>query len=251
MRKLLILLLSVTLLSACGIVEHIAGVGFDNGQFEKARQAKILELQLKSAQALEKRLEAGSGISDYDLTVVLDEKFMNNLLDNYESATGMLDDATDYVIKGVEAKLVNGSAIASFELLAHNETHNIDVNLLLDCLIMIETKGKDLLLKVEPFNISPILTTRGIYSSAEELIKKLIKLNLANLNKSLPPLKIPLNIENEIQIAGSKTDVKSNINLTIINPDRNVKFILKINDILFFNEKILIGLNLDKIEVKS
>jgi len=238
------------ILSGCTVVEHIAGVGFDSEQFEKARESKILELRLKSAEKLSKRMELNSPLFDYDLSVAFNEEMVNKLLAQYKDATGMLDDATDYVIKDVKAKLENGSAIASFELLAHNETHNVDVLLLLDCLILIDEEKKDLVLKVEPFNISPITTTRGVYSAAKEIINKMIKLNLANLNKSLPPLKIPLNIENKIPIPGNKTDIKSKINLTIVNPERNIKFNLKIKEILFFKEKIVVGLGLEKVEVE-
>ncbi len=237
-------------ISGCGVVEHFAGVGFDAEQFAKARQVKILELRLKSVEVLSKRLESGTTIMDTDISVVLDEEFLNRLLEKYQNVSGKLDEATEYTIKDVKAKLTSGSTIVSLELMAHNTDHNIDIQLMLDCLLQIESTGKELEIKLEPFNISPVLTTRGVYTAAKDIIDKLIKLNLANLNKNLPPLQIPVNIENRIPIEGSKTDIKSKINLTIINPDRYVKINLKIKEILFFKEQILIGLNLNKIEVE-
>lgn len=239
------------LVSGCSIIENIAGVGFDSEQFEKAREMKVLELQYQNAKKLEKILQSNFTLFESDLTLILDENMLNKLLDQYETATGMLDESTDYLIKDVKAKVNNGSAIATLELSAHNNKHNVDVNLNMDCLILIVQDKQDLLLQIEPFNIAPTTITRGFYSAVKETINKIIKLNLSNLNKNLPPLKIPLNVQNNLIISGSKNEIKSKLNLTINNPERKIKYNFKIVDIIFFQGRIVIGMNLDKIEVES
>ncbi|MFC2131131.1 hypothetical protein ACFLSQ_06825 [Bacteroidota bacterium] len=246
--NIIILLLFITL-NSCSIIENIAGVGFDPEQFAKAREAKIMELRLKSALDLKKRLSTSEPLDNADITIFLNETLVNKLLDQYESATGMLDKSTNYLIKDIKLELLSGSAIASIRLFAHNDEHNIDLELMLDCFLTIEPADKDLALRLEPFNIMPVLTTRGLYSAAKSTINKMIKLNLADLGKKLPPIKIPVNIENKIPVKGSKTDIKSKINISIVNPDRQLSYKLKIKEILFFENKIFIALNLDRIEV--
>jgi len=251
LKKLFFLFIIISLMAGCSIVEHIAGVGFDSEQFEKARESKILELQYRAAQKLEKRMQDNSQILQSDFNLILDDSFLNKLLDRYENASGLLDESTDYIIKDIKAELFNGSAIASVKLSAHNESHNVDVDLIMDCLILIEQEKQDLVLKIEPFNIAPTTVTKGLYFAVKETINKIIKLNLANLNKNLPPLKIPLNIQDKIIIPGTKSEIASKINLTINNPKRLIKYNLKIIDILFLEGQIIVGLELDKIEVES
>jgi hypothetical protein len=251
MRKiyLLLILLLAPMFYSCGTLDYVAGTNFDQEQFTKAREAKIMEMRLKYAQDLKSRLSNNDPLENADFTMCLDEQTINKLLDQYKSSTGMLDDATDYVIKDVKLKLLNGASIASIELLAHNETHNIDIQLMMDCLITLIPEGSDLNLKLEPFNITPVVTARGIYSSARDVIKKLIALNLSDLGKKLPKISIPINIENELAIKGTKTDIKSKINLSINIPDRTVSYKLVIKELQFFENKIFIALNLNKIKV--
>lgn len=249
LRNLYLIIIVTVTLSGCSVFEYIVGVGFDAEQFEKARESKILELQYKSAQKLEKRMTDNSRIFESDFNVILDESFLNKFLDKYENASGLLDESTDYIIKDIKAELFNGSAIASVKLSAHNSSHNVDVILIMDCLILIEQEKQDLVLKIEPFNIAPTTVTKGLYFAVKETINKIIKLNLGNLNNNLPPLKIPLNIQDKIVILGTKNDIASKINLTLNNPKRLVKYNLKIKDILFLEGKIIVGLDLDKIEV--
>lgn len=249
MKKLILLFCIIPLVSGCTLVEMITGANFDPDQFALYRQSKIKELQLKSAKILNERLEKNSSLKEADMVITLNEGILNKLLDQYENATGLLDKDTEYLIKDVKLSLLNGVAIASINLLAHNEKFDVNVDLLMDCLIMIQSQDNDLALKLEPFNITPVIETKGVYNSAKGIINKLIKLNLGEISKKLPKINIPVNIDNEVAIKGSKTEIKSKINLTIDNPDRKIQYKLTIKEILFLRDKVLVSLNLNKIKV--
>jgi len=249
MKKVFVLVFMLSVFNGCTVVEMMTGANFDPDRFALYRQAKIKELQLKSANTLNERLAKKESVLDADMVVTLDDKILNKLLDQYENATGLLDSDTDYMIKDVKLSLQNGVAIASIGLLAHNEPHNINVDLMMDCLIMIEPMDIDLALKLEPFNITPVIETKGVYTAAKDIINKLIKLNLGEISKKLPLIKIPVNIENAIEIPGTKTSIKSQINLEIVNPKHNIQYKLGIKEILFFKDKVVVSLNLNKVKV--
>lgn len=234
----------------CFILHQIAGSNIDEEQFDKARQAKILDLQLKSALKLKDRLSSGEDIEKSDIFLVLEEKFINKILDQYNSSKGWLDKSTSYVINSVDLKIFCGSAVATVNMTAYNNIHNVDVDLNLDCLLTIEQSKKDLQLKLEPFNIAPKVTTRGIYSAAEDVIKNLVKINLGELGNSLPGLNIPVILDEKILLPGSKTDIKDKINFTIENPKRHISFKMKIKELLFIEGKALIALIIEKSEVQ-
>jgi hypothetical protein len=247
--RLSLLLSLIITLSSCSLIDSISGVGFNPEQMEKAREAKIVVLRLKSALALKEKIDKKELYKD-DITINLSDDMLNKFLDLYESSEGMLDKETLYKINKVDLQLLNGSAIAYVELIAYNQKYNIDIKLIMDCFLTIESAGKDLVLKLEPFNITPIVKTSGFYSAAKRIIKKLLQLNLAELSKKLPFIKIPVTIENKVDIEESVTKIKSQINLSLINPKRELNYKLKIKDILFFEKMVYVSLNIDRILVK-
>jgi len=225
--RLSLLLSLIITLSSCSLIDSISGVGFNPEQMEKAKE-----------------------LYKDDITINLSDDMLNKFLDLYESSEGMLDKETLYKINKVDLQLLNGSAIAYVELIAYNQKYNIDIKLIMDCFLTIESAGKDLVLKLEPFNITPIVKTSGFYSAAKRIIKKLLQLNLAELSKKLPFIKIPVTIENKVDIEESVTKIKSQINLSLINPKRELNYKLKIKDILFFEKMVYVSLNIDRILVK-
>lgn len=250
MKLLVILSLSSLLLSGCFVIKKIAGADIDQERFDKARQAKMYEIRSNHSLLLSKRLATNDPIENADLTFYLSEEFLNKVAKQYNNTSGWLDDATPYLIKEVDLKVHNGSSIVSLTLLANNRKYDVDVFLTLDCILSLELSVSDIVLNLEPFNISPDVSAKGILSSADEIIHNLIKINLANIGNSIPKLKIPINIENSISIPGSRTNIKDKVNLLIVNPNRTLNYKLQLKEILFFEKTAFVGLNLAGTEVK-
>ncbi len=250
LKILIILLISSTLLNGCFVVKKIAGADIDQERFDRAREAKMYEIRSRFSSALAKRLAANDPIENADLTFYLSEEFLNKVAKQYNNTSGWLDESTPYLIKEVDLKVHNGSSIVSLTLLANSRKYNVDVFLTLDCILSLELNGSDIVLNLEPFNISPDVNAKGILSSADEIIHNLIKINLANIGNSIPKLKIPINIDNSITIPGSRTNIKDKFNLLIVNPNRTLNYKLKIKEILFFEKTAFVALNLAGTEVK-
>jgi len=238
------------MLNGCFIAKKIAGADIDAEQFARAREAKMYEIRSVSSGNLARRIAKGDSFDNADITFYLSEDFLNKIAAGYNEASGWLDGSTPYLIKKVDIKLHNGSAIASVAMIAKNTKYNVDVFLTMDCILTFQAVGNDLALKMEPFNISPNVSTGALLSSAEEIIQNLIKINLANIGNSMPQIKIPMNIENKMYIPGSRTTIKDKVNLLVVSPQRELGYKLKITDILFFEKKTLVALNIEKVEVK-
>ena len=213
-RYLIILLLSFCLgmvLSSCSIVQKISGTHIDPEQYEKAREAKMLALRLDAATKLSKKIEQNQIQDKADITIYLTESLLNQIVKQYESMPGWLDESTSYIIKKATINLFNGSAIVSLDLNAHNLSYDVNLELTLDCIMTIELQKNELIAKLEPYNVAPVVTAGGILSSTEDIIKNLIKKNLAELDKNFPPLKMPVDFSNSMDIAKStfKVDRKS------------------------------------------
>lgn len=236
--------------SGCFIVKKFAGADINALQFEKARESKMLEIRSSSALELAKRLSKNEPVDNADVTFYLGQSLLNKIAHQYDSTKGWLDQATSFIIKGVNLILNNGSAIASLDMIAHNEKHNVDVDLTMDCIMAIEMINNELVLKLEPFNIIPNVTAHGIIASAEEIISNLIKINLGDLSKNFPPLKIPVTFSNQLILQASQVNVQDKINLQIISPQTQIDYKLKLKEVLIFEGRAFVALNLENMEVK-
>lgn len=238
------------MMQSCFIVKKIAGADIDHEQFAKAREAKMHEIRLEAGNDILKRLNNGDPIENADISFYLSQNFLNKIAHQYDSSKGFLDQSTTYIIKSVSLSLKNGAAILSLNMTAHNSEHNVDVDIATDCLLSLKVSNNELVTQLEPFNIAPTTTSRGILASADELINNLIKINLANLGKTMPQIKIPLDITNNMTIAGTKTQIKDKINLIIKSPTRIIDYKLKLKEVLIFENKAFVALNIDKVEIK-
>ncbi len=235
----------------CTIIKKLSGSDIDAEQFAKAREAKISEIRLKNLERLTARLQSGNDIYNSDFNFALSRDLITKIVRQYENSSSWLDEDTPYRIKTVSVELNNGSAIASLAIQAYNKFYKVNVNLVMDCLISVEPSGSDLEIKIEPFNISPNVKAGWTPEIFEEIIGDIIKLNLADIGNKLPPLKIPLDIENNFEIKGDDIVVKDKINLLINNPSRTINFKLRLQDVLIFSEAVFLSLNIDKVGVSK
>jgi hypothetical protein len=248
--KYQLILLCALIFSSCSLFERVSGTYVDEEQFELARQAKIMSLQSESSAKLAQRISSGKPIEDGDIVFYISQDFLNKIVRQYETSSGWLDGSTSYVINRVKLVLQNGSAVASLSLTAHSDKYNVDVALVLDCLVLIESKEKELTIKLEPFNIAPDVSTGVVLGPAKKIIKNLILINLAKIGENMPPMKIPVDFSNQMQVPETKMNIKDKINLVVYSPPKNINTTFKLNEILIFDGKVLVSLNLENISIK-
>lgn len=250
MKVTIIIILASIILQSCGIIKKIAGADIDPLQFDKAREAKVLEVQFLAATTLAKRLNEGKPLDNADINFYLSESFLNKIAQQYDSTEGWLDPSTSYKILNSKISLYNGSAIATLTMFAHNTSYNVDVMLSMDCLVTFKMLKNELEMSLEPFNISPIADAKGLLGGTDEIIENLIKINLANLSKNFPPLKIPLSFNNDFLLAKASINIKDKINMNVSYNDYPIKFNLKLDEILIFKDKVFVAMSIDKVEVR-
>lgn len=249
-RLFIVIIICSISITGCFIVKKITGADIDEEQFDKAREAKVTLVKANNLEALSKKLDNKSELLDFDVFISINEILLNKILHQYDSTSGWFDSDTRYFIDKMILKVENGSSIVSIIMIAHSNKYNVDVNLITDCLLSFEISGTELLLHLEPFNISPYVEVKGLLSSADELIKNLIKVNLANLEKNLPQMKVPLSFNNVIAIPKNSIEIKDKINMRIDIPTQNINYKLKIKDILCIDENVLITMKIERVEVK-
>jgi hypothetical protein len=246
MLVLFILQLSI---SGCFVAKKITGADINNELFDKARESKIAQIKVQSMTELFGKLSKAD-VKDNDIYFTMNQDFLNKILKQYDSTSGWFDKNTKYVINNTNIKLENGFAIASVDITANSLNYGVDVDLIADCIFSFETVNQELVLHLEPFNITPKVKTSGLLSSADELIKNLIKVNLADLEKKLPEIKIPLVFNESILFKSNSITVKDKINLTVNISESEINYKISIKDVYCFSGLIYITMYLDFVKVK-
>ncbi len=236
-------------LSGCVIGRQMAGADFNQEEFSKYREAKISELRYQKAKELETKLNNTSPVKP-EIQLSLNKAMLDKIGRQYINSTGWIDNVTSYVIKNMKTELNYGSALMTFSILAYNEKYNVNVDLLMDCIIGFEFKNEELLLQLEPFNITPIAKAGGLLSTTEDLIERMVQKNLGSMSTSYPPFKFPVNIKKEYILQSSKMSVRDKINMDIESLEKKVDYTINVTDISIFEDVVQVGLNLTKVEVR-
>jgi hypothetical protein len=150
----------------------------------------------------------------------------------------------------MNVKVENGTAIASIGMIAQSLKYNVDVDLITDCVLSFEIKNEELQLHLDPFNIAPHVKAGGMLGSADELIKNLIKINLANLEKTLPQMKFPLTLDNKIPLRKNDIEIRDKINMSISTPDTQISYKVRLKDVLCLKGSVLVTMNIENVEVR-
>lgn len=235
-------------LNSCVIGRKMAGADFNQEEFSKYREAKISELRYLKAKELDTKLNNTNPVKP-EIQLSLNKAMLEKIGRQYVNSTGWIDNATSYVIKNMKTELNYGSALMTFSILAHNDKYNVDVDLLMDCVIGFEFKNEDLILQLEPFNITPIAKAGGLLSATEDLIERMVQKNLGSMS-SYPPFKFPLNIKKQYVMQTSKMQVRDKLNINIESPEKKIDYTISVTDISIFEDAVQVGLNLAKVEVK-
>jgi hypothetical protein len=240
----------IILLQSCTIIRQIAGTNFDREEFLWDRRAKAAERRHQSAVELSDRISNGADISDADISFILSPEGIEKILKQYENSQGWLDPNTSYVIRKAESKLFMGSADAKLIIEAVNSQYGVKVDLAMNCILSFEQKQEKILIRLEPYDIEPVVKPGGVVSSvADGIISDMVRLNLANVGKQFPDLMVPLDFQNTFTIDKSNITIKDKVNLGLAFPQRKIDYTLKLKEILFFESGIFISMDVQRMEV--
>jgi hypothetical protein len=242
-------LLAGFIFQGCFILRPFAGANIDIEQLQKAREAKVMEIRLEGAQRLTQRLANGDSISNADLSFYFSEALLNKASSQLDSTTGWLDSLTSYSIKSIRVKLYNGSAIATISMAAYSHQYDVDVNLLMDCILLFKVDSGKFYAKLEPFNVVPNVKASGMIASLEGIIQDIVTMKLSTLSDNLPPIQFPVDFNNQFPVQGNSVQVRTGVNMNITTPPQVLKYSLALKEVLIFKEKLFLALNVKKVGV--
>ena len=236
-------------LQGCFILRPFAGANIDIEQLQKAREAKVLEIRRDGAKRLSQRLTKGDSISNADLSFYFSEALLNKAASQLDSTTGWLDSLTSYSIRNIRVKLYHGSAIATISLAAFNHEYDVDVNLLMDCILAFKIDSGKFFATLEPFNVVPNVKASGMIASLEGIIQDIVTMKLSTLSDNLPPIQFPVDFNNQFPVQGNSVQVRTGMNMNITTPPQILKYFLVLKEVLIFKEKLFLAMNVKKVGV--
>lgn len=239
----LLFLISPFLLSGCFLVRPFAGADVDQEQLRAAREAKVAEVRLQGAERLARRLAQPDPVGNADLTFYFSEALLNKTAAQLDGSTGWLDSLTSYNIRSVRVKLYNGSAIATISMAAFQHEYDVDVDLLMDCLLTFAVDSGRFYARLEPFNIVPAVKASGVIASMEGIIQDILSIKLSTLNDYLPPIQFPVDFQNRFPVPANRIEVRSGINMDITTPAQQVLYSLAVKEALIVTGKVVVALN--------
>ncbi len=228
----------------------MAGADVDVEQLSKAREAAVMKVRYEAAQELSITLADRQHDDAGDMSLSLSEGALNKAAVQLDSASGWLDSATTYRIQHTSIAVHNGSAIATITLSAHNSEQNVDVDMLLDCLVTLRIEKGVLKARLEPFNIAPEVTAHGLKKIVSGIIRDVISIRLSSIAGSLPAIEMPIELRNHLTIPGNDMHIERGLNMNIHIPERTLSYDMTIQDVRFLEKKVFISFALSKIGVK-
>lgn len=239
------------ILSGCFAVRPFTGSNVDIDQLTKAREAKVMEVRLAGAQRLSDRLRSNDPVDNADMTFFFSEALLNKTAAQLDSTTGWLDSLTSYSIRTIRVKLYNGSAIATIKMAAFHHQHDVDVDLLMDCLLMFSVDSGKFYARLEPFNVVPTVKASGFISSMEGIISDILSIKLSTLSDYLPPLQFPVDFDNQFPVQENLIKVRNGINMDIRTPPHLLYYSLTLKEALIVSGQLIVSFNLRKVGVEK
>lgn len=235
--------------SGCFILRPVAGADVDIEQLQKAREAKMLDIRLSGAQRLSHRLSNGDSVSNADLSFYFSETLLNKASSQLDGATGWIDSLTSYNIHSIRVKLYNGSSIATISLSAYNHEYDVDVSLLMDCVLSFKIDSGKFFAILEPFNVVPNVKAGGMIGQFDGIIRDIVTLKLSTLSDNLPPIQFPVDFNNQFPVQANAVQIRSGLNMNISTPAHILKYSLALKEVLIFKEKLFLAMNVKNVGV--
>jgi hypothetical protein len=247
-----ITLLAVTCLFSpgCSLLRSISGTEVDAERFASSREARSLELRLEKAMALASYLEKNDPYDEGAMTIQLSSSFLNHIAQWYKGKRGMLDKNTQYSVDSISVALQHGSATATLGLVATHDSYGVELHLLMDCRVLIEKAGDKLKFILEPYNIRPDVESTGFLVGSSTMIENIVKMKLSKLNDDFPPLMIPIEFDDSMELDNQRFSIREQINMDVSIPRRVLDYRFSINEILITREAVFAIINLDEVNVR-
>jgi hypothetical protein len=233
--------------TGCFILRPVAGANVDIEQLQKAREAKVLEVRLAGAQRLSQRMANGDSVSNADLTFYFSEALLNKASSQLDGATGWIDSLTSYNIHSIRVKLYSGSSIATISLSAFNHEYDVDVNLLMDCVLSFKIDSGNFYATLEPFNVVPNVKAGGMIGQFDGIIQDIVTLKLSTLSDNLPPIQFPVDFNNQFPVQANSVQIRAGLNMNISTPAQILKYSLSLKEVLIFKEKLFLAMNVKNV----
>jgi len=246
---LLCIFLAGSVASGCFVLRPFTGANVDIDQLRIARDAKMLQVRRDGAERLSQRLASGDSIANADISFYFSEALLNKAASQVDSTTGWLDSLTSYNIRSIRVTLFNGSAIATIAMAAYSHQYDVDVNLLMDCILAFKIEKGKFFATLEPFNVVPTVKAAGMISSFEGIIQDIVTMKLSTLSDNLPPIQFPVDFNNQFPVQGSTVRVRTGINLDISTSPQTLKYSLALKEVQIFKGKLFVAMNVKKTEV--
>jgi hypothetical protein len=243
-------LLCLPVLQGCSVLRMMTGTDFDGAQLAAAREAAVAEVRGQGAKMLATRLTSGIRADDADIVLSLGPKFIQKAAVQLVGSHGWIDENTSYRINSVIIELQHGSAIASLQLRAHSDSWAVDVDLVMDCIMSLQTVKNELTCVLEPFHISPSVTTGVLLSQMQDIIRDLVTMRVASMGRDLPPVTFPLNIRSQYALEQSAVAIRGPVNLDLFSPKRSIDYTLRIKDVLMLREAVIVGIDITGTEAR-
>lgn len=250
LRMPVLLLLFAGTSGGCALVRTIAGANIDPEQFAAAREAVMMDVRARGAETLARRLSRPPAPEEAELLVTISEAGVRKAVRGLVGIPGWIDPQTSYVIDSIDVRIHNGSGLLTMFLRAHSHAHDVDVDLAMDCTLTLVVKDGELVAAYEPFNISPVVKAGGMLSAAEDVIRDVIRVKLARMSTDIPPVKLPVDFANQMSLDATTVQVRSKVNLDIASPRRVINYGVKVREVLMFDRRVLVALDMTKTEVK-
>lgn len=245
----LIVFCSPTFFTGCFILRPATGANFDKEQIAKAREAKLLDIRLQAVQRLRERLLSGKPIDNADFSFFFNQEMLNNAASQIDSTTGWLDSLNSYFIRSIRITLNNGSAIASLNLAVYNYQYDVDVDLVVDCLLDFSVENGKLRARFEPFTIVPSVSAGGILSTVSGVLEDLVELKLSEISRTFPPIELPINFANALPLPEHTASIRTGINMDVRIPSQTIYYSLQLKEVLIFKTVLFVALNLKDVSV--
>lgn len=236
---------------SCSLLRTLTGTELDPEQFAKAREATLNEIRLRCAESLQKRLISSDPIDNAGVVMFIQEEALNKAARVLDSTRGWLNQNTRMLIRSIRIKLYNGVAIASLALDAVSDSYPVAVKLNMDCVLYLTLDEKQQLVgRMEAVNISPDVAAGGILHGSEEMIRNIVSIKLARLDEQLPSYIFPVDFKQQTAIDTFESRSEQKVNITLSSPRRLLNSTFQLKEILIFQSKLLIALNVKQVEVK-
>lgn len=236
-------------LSGCFILRPFTGADVDFDQLQMAREARVMQVRYDGAEHLSNRLANGDSIGDADVSFFFSEDLLNKAASQLDHTTGWLDSLTSYNIKSIRIKLYGGSAIATVSMAVYHHGYDVDVNLLMDCILIFKVDSEKFYATLEPFNVVPTVKAVGMFSSFEGIIRDVVTMKLSSLSENLPPIQFPVDFENQFPVQAGMVQIREGINMDISTPPQSIGYSLVLKEVLIFQENLYLALNVKKVGV--